>query len=99
MTMTDLREHPARPAQVLDADPVHLLSYEPVDLDLVRASHHDGVPVRVQLRDVEGPASAEPETSALTHRVRGQSCMLSEHPAVAVHDGPGREGLRDASAA
>src|SRR5215467_13093938 len=98
VAMTNLRPHPAWLDQLVDADPVHLMGHEHVDLDLAGAPHHDGIPGWVELRDVHGPPRAEPETAALTHRVRSQSRVLAEYAAVAIYDRSGRKGLGDASA-
>src|SRR5215470_9389119 len=98
VAMADLCPHPAWLDQLVDADPVHLTGYERVDFDLAGASHHDGIAGWVELCDVHVPTRAEPETAALTHRVRSQSRVLAEHAAVAIYDRSGRKGLRDASA-
>src|SRR5262252_2071843 len=93
VAMTNLRPHPTRLDQLVDADPVHLTGHERVDLDLAGAPHHDGIPGWVELRDVHGPPRAEPETAALTHRVRSQSRVLAEYAGLAAYTVGQRRGL------
>jgi len=75
---------------------VHLLGPKLPDLDLLGSAHHDGIPIRIEGRDVAWAGSRDPKPPSLANGVVRQSSMLSKHRPLPIHDRAGSEGVGSA---